>query len=124
VLWDAAGFGMGRALVQGKALDEPAQMLRISVQPNAESIAIILEGRIAGPWAEVLSRTWANVAPTVGTRIVSLNLCNTTYADASGISVLRMIYGKTAAKIVTSTPWTQYLAEEITRVNAIKNEEL
>jgi hypothetical protein len=79
---------------------------------------------VAGPWAEVLSRTWANVAPTIGTRKILLNLCNTTYADAAGINILRGIYGVTAAEIITSSPWTQYLAEEITRVNAIKNEEL
>jgi len=52
-----------------------------------------------------------------------LDLCNTTYADAAGISVLRGIYGNTAAQIITSSPWTKYLAEEITRVNAIQNEE-
>jgi anti-anti-sigma regulatory factor len=98
-------------------------MLRISVQPNSDSIAIILEGRVAGPWADELSRTWADVAPTIGTRKILLDLCNTTYADAAGISVLRSIYGNTAAKIITSSPWTKYLAEEITRVNAIKNEE-
>jgi hypothetical protein len=98
-------------------------MLRISVQPNSDSIAIILEGRVAGPWAEELSRTWAEVEPTIGTRKISLDLCNTTYADVAGISILRRIYGITAAQIVTSSPWTQYLAEEITRVNAIKNEE-
>lgn len=73
---------------------------------------------MAGPWAEELSRTWAEVAPTIGTRKISLDLCNTTYADAAGIGVLRGIYGMTAAQIVTSSPWTQYLAEEITRVNA------
>lgn len=97
--------------------------LRISVQPNSESIAIVLEGRVAGPWAEELSRTWAEVAPTVGTRTVSLDLCNTTYADAAGIAALRQIYGTTAAQIVTSSPWTQYLAEEITRINPTTTEE-
>jgi hypothetical protein len=79
---------------------------------------------VAGPWAEELGRTWANVAPTIGKRKILLNLCNTTYADAAGIGVLRGIYGVTAAEIITSSPWTEYLAEEITRVNAIKNEEL
>jgi hypothetical protein len=99
------------------------QMLRISVQPNSDSIAIILEGRVAGPWVDELNRTWAQLLPAVGTRKILLDLCNTTYADAAGIKVLRSIYGKTAAQIITSSPWTQYLAEEITRVNAINNEE-
>jgi hypothetical protein len=83
----------------------------------------LLEGRIAGPWVAELSRTWAELAPTLGTQKLSIDLRNTTYADASGIRVLRQIYSHTAVEFVTSTPWTQYLAEEVTRENAIQNDE-
>jgi hypothetical protein len=93
--------------------------LRISVDQNTASIGITLEGRVAGPWVAELGRTWADLAPSVGARKVSLDLCNTTYADDAGIRVLRAIYGSTAARIVTSSPWTQYLAEEITRTTNI-----
>jgi len=94
--------------------------LRISVNENPLSIAITLEGRIAGPWAVELGRTWAGLAPSVGKRKVALDLCNTTYADAAGIDVLRAIYGTTDAELVTSTPWTKYLAEEVTRATDIQ----
>lgn len=95
--------------------------LRITIDQNATSIAITLEGRVAGPWAAELDRTWSELAPSIGTRKVSIDLRNATYADASGLRVLHHIYSQTAAQFVTSTPWTQYLAEEVTRESAIQN---
>ena len=89
--------------------------LRISIEPKATSIAIILEGRIAGPWAVELDRTWSELAPSIGTQKVLIDLSNATYADANGIRVLHKIYSQTAAELITSSPWTQYLAEEVTR---------
>jgi anti-anti-sigma regulatory factor len=89
--------------------------LRITIDQNATSIAIILEGRIIGPWAAELDRTWSELAPSLGTRKAAIDLRNATYADESGIRVLHKIYSQTAAELITSTPWTQYLAEEVTR---------
>ena len=89
--------------------------LRITIEENATSIAVILEGRIAGPWADELNRTWSELAPSIETKKVSIDLSNATYADANGIRVLHKIYSQTAAELLTSTPWTKYLAEEITR---------
>jgi anti-anti-sigma regulatory factor len=88
--------------------------LRISIQQTADNTEIVLEGRIAGPWAAELTRTWSELAPTVQREKLSIDLRNTTYADASGIEALREIYSQTAARFVTSTPLTQYLADEIT----------
>jgi hypothetical protein len=90
--------------------------LRISIEPKESSIAIILEGRIAGPWAAELDRTWSELAPSIGTaQKVSINLSNATYADENGIRVLHKIYSQTSAELITNTPWTQYLADEVTR---------
>jgi hypothetical protein len=97
--------------------------LRISVAPTETSIAIILEGRIAGPWAAELARTWTDLAPVLGERKVSIDLSNATYADDAGIYVLRTIYHSTATELVTSSPWTQYLAEEVARTIVVKNEQ-
>jgi anti-anti-sigma regulatory factor len=98
-------------------------MLRISITQTAETVTIILEGRVAGPWAEELQRSWAEVAAAVGKRRVAIDLRNTTYADAIGIRVLREIFGKTAAELITGSPWTKYLAEEVTRGSAIQSNE-
>lgn len=98
--------------------------LRISVNQNPASIAITLEGRIAGLWAEELGRTWTELAPTRGQRKFSIDLSNATYADATGLRILREIHEQTGAELLTSSPWTKYLAEEVTRTNRTQKEEL
>jgi anti-anti-sigma regulatory factor len=90
-------------------------ILRISVDQKPEEAVIALEGRIAGPWVAELKRVWAGLAQSLKARKLLIDLRNTTYADASGIQALREIHSQTAAQFVTSTPWTEYLAEEVTR---------
>jgi anti-anti-sigma regulatory factor len=93
--------------------------LRISIEQTTVSVVITLEGRIAGPWAAELGRSWSELTPPLGTRSLMIDLRNATYADATGLKVLREIYSETSAEFLTSTPWTKYLAEEVTRGNAI-----
>jgi len=73
-----------------------------------------LEGRIAGPWASELDRVWIETAPRLQSKKLVIDLHNVTYADASGKQVLRDIYAQTHAELVASTPWTQFLVEEVT----------
>ena len=68
---------------------------------------------MAGPWVAELSRVWVETAPQLANRTLSIDLRNVIYADALGKQVLREIYAQTQARLVTSTPWTQYLADEI-----------
>ena len=103
-IWHAPCF------IQGMAL-------RITVEENKEAVTIKLEGRVTGPWVAELDHVWAQASPTLGSRQLSLDLRETTYADAGGIKTLQAIYSQTKANILTSTPWTQYLAEEISREN-------
>ncbi|HWB33047.1 MAG TPA: hypothetical protein VG714_07740 [Acidobacteriaceae bacterium] len=93
--------------------------LRITIQPADQTISITLEGRLSGPWAAELGRTWNQTASSLKNRDVTIDLRNTTYADAKGIAVLREIYANTKAEFITSTPWTQYLADEVTRQPAV-----
>jgi len=82
-----------------------------------EAMTIKLEGRVTGPWVAELDRLWQQTSPTLGSRQLSIDLRETTYADAGGVGALRAIYSQTRAALLTSTPWTQYLAEEISRGN-------
>ena len=93
-------------------------MLRITFKENSDVVVIKLEGRIAGPWATELGRLWDEKAAAVAHRKLSLDLRDTSFADAGGIKVLRAIYSQTGAAILTGTPWTEYLAEEIARENS------
>ena len=94
-------------------LEAGRQVLKITVQENDKAIEITLDGRIAGPWVAELKRVWVETAPQLGTRTLSIDLRNVTYADAAGKGVLREIYAQTHAKLVANSPWAQYLAEEI-----------
>ena len=87
--------------------------LKITIQNNDSGIGMTLEGRVAGPWVAELNRAWVETAPHLGDKTLSINLQNVIYADAPGKQVLREIYAKTHAKLIASSPWAQYLAEEI-----------
>lgn len=87
--------------------------LRISIQESDQSIGFILEGRIAGPWVEELKRAWMELVPRARGKQLQLDLRNVTYSDAGGKKILREIVEQTQAHLITSSPWTQYLAEEI-----------
>jgi anti-anti-sigma regulatory factor len=92
-------------------------VLRITVEENSQAIVIKLEGRVAGPWAAELGRLWEEKASHLAQKRLSLDLRETTFADTGGIKVLRAIYSQTGAAILAATPWTEYLAEEVTRKN-------
>jgi len=64
-----------------------------------------------------LGRLWEEKASRVAQKKLSLDLRATTYADADGIRILKAIYLQTGAKILSGTPWTQYLAEEVASTN-------
>jgi anti-anti-sigma regulatory factor len=85
-------------------------------------MVVKLEGRLTGPWVEELDRVWEETAPGLKERTLSLDLRQTTFADAGGIRVLRAIYSQTGARILANTPWTQYLAGEVTASNSTELE--
>lgn len=92
--------------------------LRITVEESGESKVLKLEGRLTGPWVAELDHLWQQTSRGNGHHKIVLDLRETTYADAKGIESLRSIYRQTGADILTSTPWTQYLADEVTRKDA------
>lgn len=90
-------------------------MLKITIQETPESIEMKLEGRVAGPWVSELNQAWAETAPRIGAKKLSLDLANVTYSDGAGMEALKNIYARTQAQLITGTLWTQYLAEEISK---------
>lgn len=97
-------------------------MLKITVEENPQAIVLKLEGRLTGPWVKELDRLWEQTAPALNKRKLSLDLRGTTFADAGGIKILKTIYSQTGARILAGTPWTQYLADEVTASNSNSTE--
>jgi hypothetical protein len=91
--------------------------LKITIQDQGETIEIKLEGRVVGPWVAELRRVWAETAPQLGMKSLSIDIQQVTYADAGGKEALREIYTQTHATLIASSPWAQYLAEEITQIH-------
>lgn len=89
--------------------------LRITVREQESVTEITLEGRLAGPWVTELSRAWSELALRLGARKVSIDLRDVTYCDEAGKQVLREIVAQTNAELVTSSPLTKYLAQEISK---------
>jgi hypothetical protein len=94
------------------------QVLRITVEEKSDAVVLKLEGRLAGPWADELRRLWEENAPAFTQKKLSLDLRETTFADTGGIHILKTIYSQTGAAILSGTPWTQYLAEEVASTNS------
>lgn len=105
------------AFIEGVAIKAGRHTLRITLQENAKSLNMILEGRVAGPWVAELSRVWADTANGTLTPALTIDLRGVTYADENGRRVLRDIVAQARPHIMTNTPWTQYLAEEISQAH-------
>jgi hypothetical protein len=97
-------------------------MLKITVLEDPEIIAIKLEGRLGGPWATELDRTWRGLCPSLGTKRVSVDLCGMTWADQDGKRLLHEIYEKSGAAFVANTPLSKYFAAEAMRVGGMERE--
>ena len=92
-------------------------MLRITLEEKSDAVVLKLEGRLAGPEAAELGRVWEEKALGFAQKKLSLDLRETTFADADGIQILQTIYSQTGAAILAGTPWTKYLAEEVASTN-------
>lgn len=105
-------------VLYSKAWRRTSQLtLRISVYECDESVRITLEGRVAGPWVAELSRVWVETVPQLNSRELILDLRNVTYADGAGTDALKKIFVQSKPKLITGSPWTEYLAQEISKVS-------
>jgi hypothetical protein len=94
---------------------EQTRMLRITIHETAKGQTIQLEGKIAGPWVEEFNRTWHSLAPSLGSRVLHLDLRGVAFVDANGRQLLREIYQKTNASFLADSPLTQYFADDARR---------
>lgn len=86
-------------------------------------MGITLEGRVAGAWVAELRRVWVETAPLLQLRKLIIDLRNVTYADSAGTEALKEIYLQTHAKLLATSPWTEYLAEQIRKTTSEEQNE-
>jgi hypothetical protein len=88
-------------------------VLRITIHETGDSMVIQLEGRIVGPWVAELGNAWAQAAPRLNSKKLSIDICNVTYVNRGGKQVLRSICAQTGASLIATTQWARFLAAEI-----------
>lgn len=87
-------------------------MLRITICESPRVKTLQLEGKIAGPWAQELQKTWQSMNTSLGAKDLQVDLRGITFVDNSGRRVLREIYQKARATFLANSPLTQYYADD------------
>jgi anti-anti-sigma regulatory factor len=85
-------------------------MLRITVQKRPGSITLKLEGKLAGPWVGELAKTWSSLSAA---EPLLVDLCEVSFVDASGESLLARMY-KAGADLMAVSPLMKHVIEQVT----------
>jgi anti-anti-sigma regulatory factor len=89
--------------------------VKISVHEAEKVVTLMIEGRAAEPLVSELSRTWQDLAPSLGSRKLLVDLRGVTFMDTTGRRLLAEIHAKTGADFLADRPLTKYYAEEAMR---------
>lgn len=89
-------------------------MLKITQHRNAasESVSLMLEGRLAGPWVEELGMCWRQIAANSQGRAV-VDLTGVTFVDADGKALLTCMWQQ-GAELRAAGCLTRCIVDEIT----------
>lgn len=87
-------------------------MLRISVERQADTLSLVLEGRLVGPWVDELRRVSRELS--VNGASVTVDLCGLTAMDAKGQDLLDELR-QAGATLRCSDVMNQYLVEQMAR---------
>lgn len=90
-------------------------MLKITGQQDAapDSMSLILEGRLAGPWVEELNSYWRQISVNQQSRTV-IDLSGVTFIDTNGKALLTGLWQQ-GAELRAAGCLTRCVVEEITR---------
>lgn len=71
-----------------------------------------LEGRATGSWVPDLQKAWQQIASSLGTRKLRVDLNDVTHMDRDAKALLAEIYKTTKVEFLANTPLTKHFAEE------------
>ena len=98
-------------------------MLKISIKDDSPVATLKIEGKLVGPWAMELERTWHDLWASANQMPLRLDIRGVTFADQKGTHILREIVRETGAAILSDSPLTQYFANQATSGAAPEQEE-
>ena len=77
-------------------------MLRITPTEKANVLELILEGRLEGPWVEVLRKSWTDTLGRSEHRHVLVDLGSVSFVDSRGRTLLLNMQGEGVGLIKAS----------------------
>jgi hypothetical protein len=87
-------------------------VLKISIKDDSPVATLKIEGKLVGPWALELGRTWHDLWASAGQMPLRLDIRGVTFADWNGTHILREIVRETGSEILAGSPLTQYFANQ------------
>jgi hypothetical protein len=85
-------------------------VLRVTTTNQAETTTFKLEGRLAGPWVQEVTRVWSNTSRQPGECVVDLR--SVTFIDAPGRALLTAM-SRQGARFVASDILTRTIVDQI-----------
>ena len=89
-------------------------MLRITVHDTPGALTFQLEGRLAGPWVQVLQECWQSALARQRPSILRVDLTEVTSIDAAGRACLAALHRR-GAEFIAADCLARAVAAEITR---------
>lgn len=96
-------------------------MLRITVEEQLESLSLVLEGKLIGPWVDELRAISIERASGLKLRQLTVDLCGLTSMDQRGQSLLGALLQQ-GATLRCSDVMNQYLIEQMAAPNGDQQE--
>jgi len=87
-------------------------VLRISMNDDTPVATLKVEGRLVGPWARELEKTWRELWASAKQKSLRLDLRGVSFVDSDGARILREIVKATRAEVCADSPLTQYFANQ------------
>lgn len=89
-------------------------MLKITIKEDLPLATLKIEGKLVGPWAMELEKTWQGLWASARQKPLRLDICGVTFADRTGAHILREIVKATGAEVLSDSPLTHYFANQAT----------
>jgi ABC-type transporter Mla MlaB component len=92
-------------------------MLRITVHDTPDALTFQLEGRLAGPWVQVLQECWHSNLARQRHPVCRVDLAGVTSLDAAGQACLAALHSQ-AVEFITADCLTNAVVAEINQTPA------
>jgi hypothetical protein len=88
-------------------------MFRVTVQEETARLRVVIEGRLAGPWALEMENCWRQLCATGWSKPLVVDVRAVTFVDGHGKDLLRSMH-HAGAELEAAGPMTTAMVEEIT----------